>query len=187
MKCRNYKFCNEKVLPSKPFGIRTFFCNWVKDGTIGAVKCYVCLRGDNVKHVLADNLKDEHGALNKWKVLTSRANGAGQECDENGAKSVLADTIIAAPSEACTETLIVAGTFRSKKEAENYAVYAMTKFYRFMLSLRVVSQDINKKKFTWVPDLGNYSKAWTDKDLYAHFELTKKEIEHIEKSIKSLD
>ena len=62
-----------------------------------------------------------------------------------------------------------------------------TKFYRFMLSLRVISQDINREKFSWVPDMQDYTRTYTDQELYQHFGLTKKEIEHIEKTIKSLE
>jgi len=53
--------------------------------------------------------------------------------------------------------------------------------------LRVISQNINKQKFAWVPDFGDYTVEYTDQDLYEFFGLTKKEIDHIEKTIKSLN
>ena len=178
-------FCDQVVLPSKPFGMRTFFKDWVPENTIGAVPIYTCLKGD-IKYTQSQNIMDTHGVLGKWKALTSRANGAGQECNEAGAKSVLADVIVTKPAEACTETLIVAGAFNTKKETANYAGYMKTRFYRFMLSLRVIAQDINKEKFAWVPDLGNYTNPVTDEDLYEHFGLTQKEQEHINSTIKEI-
>ena len=178
-------FCNQVVKPSKPFGLRTFFNDWVPDGTPGAVHCYTNLKGD-VKFTMPQNIVDLHGVLGKWKVLTSSANGAGQECDDTGAKSVLANTIITKPAEACTETLIVAGAFNTKKEAVNYSDYMKTKFYRFMLSLRTITQHITQEKFAWVPDMGDYTLVYTDQDLYQHFGLTTKEIEHIENTIRAL-
>ena len=178
-------FCDQVVLPSKPFGMRTFFKDWVPENTIGAVPVYTCLKGD-IKYTQSQNIMDTHGVLGKWKALTSRANGAGQECNEAGAKSVLADVIVTKPAEACTETLIVAGAFNTKKETANYAGYMKTRFYRFMLSLRVIAQDINKEKFAWVPDLGNYTNPVTDEDLYEHFGLTQKEQEHINSTIKEI-
>jgi site-specific DNA-methyltransferase (adenine-specific) len=129
---------------------------------------------------------DLHGVLGKWKTLTSSANGAGQECDDTGAKSVLANVIITKPAEACTETLIVTGAFNTKKEASNYSEYMKTRFYRFMLSLRTITQHITVEKFAWVPDLGSYTNPVTDEDLFAHFNLTKKEIEHITTTIKEI-
>jgi site-specific DNA-methyltransferase (adenine-specific) len=179
-------FCDNKItLPRQPFGIKGNFKNWVSDNTSGIVKCYTRLN-KSFKYVLAEDIKDDGSVLGKWKVLTSRANGAGQEEDKNGAKSVLSDTIIASPTEICTDTLLVIGSFSNKKEAENYAQYSMTKFYRFMLSLRVNSQHINTQKFSWVPDMGDYSRSYTDEELYQHFNLTCTEIEHIEKNIKEL-
>jgi hypothetical protein len=55
-----------------------------------------------------------------------------------------------------------------------------------MVSLRKIAQHINTDKFAWVPDFGDYSHPYTDQDLYSHFGLTKKEIEHIESTIKEL-
>jgi len=71
-------------------------------------------------------------------------------------------------------------------EANNFRAYVLTKFFRFMLLLRIASQDVTREKFTWVPDLEDYSRVWTDAELYQHFGLTKKEQEHIEKSIKPI-
>jgi site-specific DNA-methyltransferase (adenine-specific) len=176
-------FCDQLVKARKPFGMATNFADWVPEGTPGAVQCYVNLKGD-VKYTMPQNIVDLHGVLGKWKVLTSSANGAGQECDDTGAKSVLANTIVTKPAEACTETLIVAGAFNTKKEAVNYSDYMKTKFYRFMLSLRTITQHITVDKFAWVPDLGSYANPVTDADLFAHFNLTKKEIEHINSTIK---
>jgi hypothetical protein len=178
-------FCDKRVLPQKPFGLRTFFKDWVPEGTEGAVKCYNQLRGA-VNYVLLNNVVDTHKMLGSWKVLTSSANGAGQVCDKFGAKSVLATTLLAGPNECCTETLIVLGSFSTKKEALSYSDFSKTKFYRFILSLRMIAQHITQDRFAWVPDLGDYSKAWTDSELYQYFGLTKKEQEHIERTIKTI-
>jgi hypothetical protein len=178
-------FCNQVVLPSKPFGLRTFFNDYVPEGTPGVVQVYTNLKGD-IRCTLSQNIVDTHGVLGKWKALTSSANGAGQECDASGAKSVLANVIITKPAEACTETLIVAGAFNTKKEATNYSGYMKTKFYRYMLSLRMITQHITQEKFAWVPDLGSYANSVTDEDLYAYFNLTRNEINHINSTIKEI-
>jgi len=171
------KFCNQKVLASKPFGIRAHFDGWVSEKTQGATKCYN--RGLVVNYT--KKYSDSNNAKDSWKVCVTRMINPNAE----GRFEVYQRLFIIEPGAICTETYLVAGCFNSKKEAENYIKYMKTRFYRFMLSLRIISQDISREKFSWVPDLGNYSKAWTDKDLYAHFELTKKEIEHIEKSVKA--
>lgn len=177
------KFCNDLVLPNKPFGLPTNFNDWVPEGTPNAVKCMST--GKTFRLVDPSVYKDNNNVKHLWKVLTNRATIEGSSFD-GFVRQLLMGLMILSPDQICTETYIVVGAFKTQKEAECYLSYMKTKFYRFMLSLRVISQDINTEKFSWVPDLGNYSRTYTDKDLYTHFGLTKKEIEHIEKSIKAI-
>lgn len=171
-------FCNGKVLPQKPFGLRTNFTDWVPEGTPGALKCYSKNKTENwtIKY------EDPKKVLSMWKACTS----AGINPNSDGNFEVYNTLFIAGANEICNETYIVTGAFNTQKEAENYAEYMKTKFYRFMLSLRVISQHISINSFAWVPDMPNYNKVWTDQDMYTHFGLTKKDIEHIEKSIKAI-
>jgi site-specific DNA-methyltransferase (adenine-specific) len=171
-------FCDEKVLPSKPFGLRTNFESWVPEGTPGAVKCYNVRKAEN----WTKEFSDPSGVLALWKVCTS--NGINPNAD--GRFEVYNQLFVAEPVAICTETYIVTGALKTKVQAENYLGFSKTKFFRFMLSLRVIIQHLTSKCFSWVPDLGDYSKAWTDEELYEHFGLTKKEVEHVEKTIKDL-
>lgn len=172
------KFCNDQVLPNKPFGLPTNFKDWVTESTSGAVKCYA--RDKKVYYTTIYN--DTHNVKSLWKVCTS----CGINPNSEGRFEVYNQLFQVGVNEICTETYLVAGAFQTKNEANNYEAYMKTKFYRFMLSLRVISQHINTEKFAWVPDLENYNHVYSDKDLYQHFGLTKKEIEHIEKSIKEI-
>lgn len=178
-------FCNQKVLSQKPFGLRSDFKDWVSEETIDSIKTYIKLNGD-FKYTFIKNIVDPNQIINNWKVFTGKANGAGQIPDSNGARKILAGSFIGKPNEICIETLLVTGTFNSKKEAENYSAYMKTKFYRFLLSLKLISQNISKDKFSFVPDFEDYTNAFTDKDLYEHFELTRNEIKHIESIIREL-
>jgi hypothetical protein len=176
-------FCNKKVLPRKPFGLPTNFKDWVPEGTPGAVKCYCPIKMGFEKWVSSEVLEDRHGVLAKWKVFTPSA-GWGGNAYTGGPTPVISQIFVGGKMSACIETYIVTGAFSNKNEADNYAIYMRTKFYRFMLSLRVISQHINTQKFSWVPDMGDYSRTYSDADLYSHFGLSRKEIEHIDKTIK---
>jgi site-specific DNA-methyltransferase (adenine-specific) len=179
-------FCDSKVFPQKPFGLRTFFKDWVPSGTPGAVKVYSVNR--KIEYAMANDITDTHGILGKYKVCIARARSQGiTDAEGSGKPSLVTGYIFQiGKSEACTETYLVAGAFNTKKETDNYEKYLRTKFYRFCLRLRLISQDINREKFAWVPDLGNYTQPVTDEDLYAHFNLTKKEIDHIDSTIKEI-
>jgi site-specific DNA-methyltransferase (adenine-specific) len=176
-------FCNKKVLPNKPFGLPTNFKDWVPEGTPGSVKCYVPKKHGFIKWVDNDKFTDLNGVLGKFNVFTASA-GWGGNAYRGGPRTLISQIFIGDKLSICLETYIVTGSFNTKKEAENYMDYMKTKFFRFMLSLRVISQHINREKFSWVPDLGDYSHPYTDEDLYKKFNLTKREINHIEKSIK---
>ena len=93
---------------------------------------------------------------------------------------------LAEPNSICLETYIVVNTFETQAKAENFIAYMRTRFFRFMLGLRVVTQHVNKEKFAFVPDLGDYSKPVTDADLYKKFGLNPEEIAYVESKIKAL-
>lgn len=179
------QFCNKRVLPRKPFGLPTNFKNFVPEGTPGAVKCYVANKDGFERWVDGDSFSDDHGAFSSWKAHIPRA-CPGSDSSKAYGKTIVHQCFIGERGAVCLETYLVSATFNTKKEAENYSSFLLTKFYRFMLSLRVISQDINTQKFAWVPDMGDYTRTYTDEDLYEHFGLTMKEREHIEKSIKAL-
>ena len=177
-KVKNINSLGKKVLPSKPFGLRSFFSNWKTTG----IKCIN--QGKKQHFVSLSDFTDRHNVLNKWKVCTSKARNTTK--DHSGAMPIFTNFFIIEPGVICTETYIVVNYFNTKTEAENFVSYMKTKFFRFMLGLRTITQDINKEKFAWVPDLENYSKPWTDEELYRKFELTDNEIKHIESKIKPI-
>jgi site-specific DNA-methyltransferase (adenine-specific) len=179
-------FCDRRVLPRKPFGLPTNFTDWVPEGTEGAVKCYCPIKHGFEKWVAKGSFTDTGKVADMWKAHTPRAGWDGNAY-QGGERTVISQIFVGEKGSICLETYLVAGSFQTKKEADSYSEYMKTKFYRFMLSLRVITQDLNRDKFAWVPDLGDYSKAWTDTELYQHFGLTKKEQEHMEKSIKPLN
>ena len=170
---------NKSWAGQTPFGIVTSFKNWQTSGT----KCIKS--GLEEKFVNFSDFTDKHNIIGKWKVCTSKANGAAQEDNGNG-KKVISDAFVIDPNAICTQTYVVVNVFDSKQEAENFISYMKTKFFRFMLGLRVLTMDINKKKFAWVPDVSDYSAPWTDKELYKKFNLSRQEIAYIESKIKEI-
>jgi len=132
-------------------------------------------------------VKNPRNDIHLWRVLVPRAPIAGQT-DFSKPISFFNDrnVIIAKPGEYCTETYIVLKALKTEKEANNFVSYIKTRFFRFMLRMRVISQDITREKYAWVPDLKDYSKPWTDEELYEMFHLTRHERAYIESKIKEL-
>ena len=74
----------------------------------------------------------------------------------------------------------------TEQEAYNARRYVISKFFRFLLSLRVITQNISKECFLFIPCL-DFSKNWNDKKLYAKYNLTEDEIAYIEQLIKPME
>ena len=138
---------------------------------------------NKVAHVNKDLIQRNHDWIGKYKVLLPKASD-GRGGFEN--LSVLGEPIAVAPGSACTQSYLVAGTFENKVEAQNFAQYLTTKFLRFLVLQRKVSQDLTQGRFTFVPDL-DMKRLWTDEDLYREFGLDEGEIKYIERQIAPRD
>lgn len=64
--------------------------------------------------------------------------------------------------------------------------YIATKFFRFLVLLKKNSQNAAKGVYQLVPQQ-DFSRPWTDADLYARYNLTGDEIAFIESMIKPMD
>ena len=146
---------------------------------------YSVLGLDKLKRALRYIPKDypiptKNDNLNKWKLFVTRNWGIGSFDD------IPSNTVIAGPGDLCTETFVEFGPFNSKKEVENVLSYLKTKFFRAMVAIRKQDQGASKAVYHYVP-LQDFSKPWTDEELYEKYELTEDEIDFIESTIKPMD
>ena len=117
-----------------------------------------------------------------YKIFISFAYGAG----EGYPHQIINKPIYGEKNTCCTETYLVIGPFKSEKETKNAMTYISTKFFRFLVSLKKISQHATQKVYEFVP-MQDFSKSWTDDELYAKYKLTDKEIEIIENMIKPMN
>lgn len=124
-----------------------------------------------------DITKSPH-LIDTWKVMTSAAYG------ERGARPamVLGNSFIAESPSVCTQTYLFFYV-DSKKQAESLQSYLNTRFFRFLVSLRKITQHATRATYTWVPQQ-TWDRIWTDELLYEKYRLTKDDIAHIEASIR---
>lgn len=79
------------------------------------------------------------------------------------------------------------GAFNDEREVNNYKSYVFTKLIRFLLLQTVVSQDVTKKNYCFVPDLINYNRIYTDKYLCKLWEISDDEWEYIDSRITTIE
>ena len=112
------------------------------------------------------------------------AEHAGQP-DKSGQFKVLSTMEILPPQHICTETYLLAGCFDSESEAANLLTYLKTRFVRFLIGQIAVSQHITKNCFAFVP-VQDFSKPWTDDELFNKYRLTDEEVSFILSMIKPI-
>lgn len=173
---------NEVISPVQPFGLPS---NYPPKNS--GIPCWFTQR-IGLRYADRKDLVDKLNLLDKWKLLIPCSPIAGQT---DFAKPVRfyheGNVHIAKPGECCTKTLLVACAFDSKKEVESFKTYLFTKIVRFLLLQAVVSQDVTREKFLFVPDLGQYQGEYTDELLRARWGITDEEWAFIDAKIKSVD
>lgn len=90
------------------------------------------------------------------------------------------------PGEVCTETFLRVGDFEDKTTAENVISYMNTKFFHMLMFLKKVSHHVVSKVYGFVP-MQDFSKPWTDEELYKKYSLSNDDIDFIETMIKPMD
>ena len=168
------------IYPRKPFGLSTDI-KPTNEGDI--ILRYPGGRG-TFKSSLVTTNKD---LIGKWKVVTSYATAehAG-ETDKNGQKRIISTLEILEPNVVCSETYLLVAVFDSKIEAENMLSYIKTRFVRALIAMITTTQHLARANFRFVP-LQDFSKPWTDAELYAKYKLTEEEISFIESMIKPME
>jgi len=166
------------VSSRKPFGLPT---NYSPKNS--GVPCWF-IQQIGLKYAKKEDIEDNFDLLNKWKLLIPKAPIAGQTDFSKPVKFYYdGNTRISKPGECCTESWIVACAFNTKKEVESFKSYLFTKIVRFLLLQTVISQDVTRKNFSLIPDLGKYEDDFTDKLLIKKWKLTEEEWKYIDSRI----
>ena len=165
---------SEIVSSRKPFGLATNFNSY---GISGTTKIYA---NKQVGYLSADFIIPKNEAWKDlWKIFIPEAIGSGDTHTDK------VNPIIVGANTICTETYLVVGPFNTKEETLNCESYIKTKFFHFMLGLKKNTQHTTKLVYQFVP-MQDFSKSWTDEELYKKYNLNKDEITFIESMIGSL-
>ena len=74
------------------------------------------------------------------------------------------------------------GVLDSEVQARNLAAYMRTRFVRFLVSLRKITQNITRDSYLFVPNLP-MDRMWTDEQLYERYGIDKEQVTFIESLI----
>ena len=124
--------------------------------------------------------------IDKWKLMITRVTSehAG-EPDRDGKYKVFGKVQLLCPGEICTDSYIIAYPIEEKYEAENFERYMRSKFVRFLILQTLSSINLSREKYMLVP-MQDFSRTWTDEDLYQKYKLGQSEMELIDSMIKPM-
>lgn len=173
-------YLNEIAFSQKPFGLRTY----VKPLPAGDI---LLRYNGGIGPYSRELINVNKGLIDCWKIVTSRltAEHAG-ETDKNGQKRIFATLEILKPGTICTETYMMLCAYERETECVNMLQYLKTRFVRALIAMATSTQQMSKANFRFVP-LQDFSKPWTDAELYAKYGLTEDEIAFIESMIKPME
>lgn len=165
-----------------PFGLPSNFKGYRK-GTKkpGDVKLFLNESGRTERWLDRDVVRKNAKLINAWKVYLPEAYGAG----DTWPHQILGESIIGPPKSVCTQTYLCLGPLESKDEAFSVQSYVNTRFARFLISLRKISQHALRSTYQWVPQQA-WDHVWTDVELYKKYGITKDEQAYIETMIREM-
>jgi len=166
----------------KEFGWTSNFEGFHSKETNGDIPLHYGRQGKRlVGYISRSEIKKSAQLIDKWKVMIPKA---GSDGGQRLPDAVLGRPFVAGSPSVCTQTYLFF-SLDSEEAATSVESYLKTRFFRFLVSLRKITQDATKSTYTWVP-IQTWSHAWTDEELYSKYELGPKEIAFIESMIRPM-
>jgi len=172
---------DQLVSSLRPFGLRTFFRGnpEKRDGDVAVYQ------NGGIGYTARGDITASTELIDKWKIYVGRA-APGTGNRDTYPHRILSTPFIGEPGSICSETYLCIGPFDTQAEAESAISYLTCRLTRLLILLHKPSQDTTRKVYTFVPTQ-EWTKRWTDEDLYAKYGISASEIEFIEKVVRPMD
>lgn len=174
------------VSPQTPFGIITSYKGTSTRENPSDLKMYISGNEKQYKggssFVPISKVTKGQEMIPWHKVYIGEAYGGGMAFPH----SILSKPFYGEPNTVCNQSYLVLGPFLNENICKNVMSYISTKFFRFMVLLKKNAQHAMRGVYEFVP-IQDFSKPWTDEELYAKYGLTDSEIDFIESMIKPMD
>ena len=166
----------------EPFKWASNFSDYNEQRRSSEIPLYLTQRGKrNIGYVEEKKVEKNNNLITTWKVLAPKAGSGGGMIPD----SVLGKPWIAPSPSVCTGSFMFF-YIETESEAKSVQSYYVTKFFRFMVSLRKITQDAIRSTYKWVP-IQAWDQDWNDTELYQKYNLSDQEINYIESVIRPMD
>lgn len=172
---------DQLVSSRKPFGLETTFKGKVAKGA-GDVLVY---QNGGTGYIAKNAVSTSTELIDKWKIYIGRA-APGTGNKDTYPHKIISTPFVGEPGSISSETYLCIGPFDSKSEAESALSYLSCRLTRLLILLHKPSQDTTRKVYTFVPSQ-EWTRRWTDEDLYAKYDISASEIAFIEKVVRPMN
>ncbi len=169
------------VSSRKPFGLETTF----KGKATKRAGDVVVYQNGGAAYTSRTSITTGTDLIDKWKLFAGyAAPGTGNR--DTYPHRIISTPFVGAPGSISSETYLCIGPFDTKSQAESALSYLSCRLTRLLILLHKPSQHVTRKVYTFVP-IQQWTRQWTDKDLYAKYGLSASEIAFIEKIVRPMD
>lgn len=180
---KNEPSITEILSVDKEFGWTSNFTGFHEEQNKGDVALYFIRRGKRGNGWISrDEIIKSSNLVDTWKVLIPQA---GSDGGQKLPDLVLGKPMIVSSPSVCTQSFLFFYV-QSAEEARSIDSYLRTRFFRFLVSLRKITQHATRSTYTWVPQQ-KWDRNWTENELYQKYDITKDEIAFIETMISPME
>ena len=169
------------VSSRKPFGLTTTF----KGRTTKRAGDILVYQNGGRGYAPRKSIKTGVELIDKWKLFAGyAAPGTGNR--DTYPHRIISTPFVGEPGSISSETYLCIAPFDSKSQADSALSYLCCRLTRFLVLLHKPSQHVTRKVYTFVPTQ-DWTKPWTDGDLYKKYGLTTREIAFIEGIVRPME
>ncbi len=175
---------NTILARDKEFGWTSNFADFREQERAGDLPLYyIRTMKRSVGYIAREEVAKSEHLIDTWKVLVP-AVGSGRERERSGVDLVLGPSLIAPSPSVCTQSFLFFFV-SSREEAESLQSYYATRFFRFLVSLRKITQHATHSTYRWVP-IQTWDRVWTDSMLYKKYGITRDGVAFIGSMIRPM-
>lgn len=172
------------------FGISSDFRGKINPDAEHKIKLYCSEKSNSMitTYVKESDVLKEKELISKYKVIMGKVVPRGGEVGIDPSIGYRAITTVQVlyPNSVFTDTYLLLSVFDTEQEAINFAKYMTLRFPRFLLHETYSSMNISKGNFRFVPYL-DYTKEWTDAQLYEKYDCSDEERDMIDSIMRPLE
>ncbi|MDH0683580.1 Eco57I restriction-modification methylase domain-containing protein [Achromobacter animicus] len=172
---------NTILARDKEFGWTSNFDGFHSNARAGDVPLYYIRKMKrDIGFIARKEVTKSAQLIDTWKVLVPQAFNGGDGVPHQ----ILGKPLIAPSPSACTQSFLFFSV-GSETQARSLQSYYTTRLFRFLVSLRKITQHATHSTYLWVP-VQQWDRTWTDEELYEIYGITKKEQAFIESQVRPM-